>query len=81
MFKLFFSFLALIFNWKLIWLRDTWNDIYLTRIRKSKNVFTGEIETYCYVYNFTKVGKVLLLDNGVCQSHTSSYIKEWKLYK
>lgn len=61
--------------WELVWLRDCFGQVYLTRIRKSP----WDVKT-APVFCWTNVGNTILHPDGTC-SGESSYIKEWKPYK
>ena len=55
----------------MIALRDQWGEIYFTV--KKKDPFGG---CWAWIYPITKVGHVILNEDGSC-SGKSSYIKKW----
>lgn len=61
----------LFFLKKKIYLLDRWNDQYSTRI----NTDTNGVK-WAYVYPFSKVGHVILNDDGTT-SGECSYIQQW----
>ena len=60
---------------KAVWLQDHQGEVYLSRQR-----IDGFGNYWCYVYNFTHVGHVILNKVGSCGGSASD-IEKWKYYK
>lgn len=66
--------ISLLLNRKIVLLQDFQGEMYRTLEMKKRNPFTGN--RCCYVYFFTKIGFVDLLEDG--KTENVSFIEYWK---